>query len=99
MYLLSDAHLVISDRYHQLILSMLVGTLVVPVEGNTSKTTGLFEMLNYNIPLLPILNQDKLLEFKKIISRVSENYSQLLENLPQQSSFAKFDHYNEILNR
>jgi polysaccharide pyruvyl transferase WcaK-like protein len=98
MYVLNGASLTISDRYHQLILSLLVGTPVIPVEGNTSKTAGLFELIGTEVPLLPVLTPENSYRYNETIKYVSENYSEIKKAMPERSHYSSFDRYDNIFN-
>jgi polysaccharide pyruvyl transferase WcaK-like protein len=98
MFLLRGSFLTISDRYHQLILSLLVGTPVIPIEGNTSKTAGLFELIGTDVPLLSVLTPENSCRYNDTIKYVSENYSEIKKAMPELSYYRSFDTYDHIFN-
>lgn len=46
--------LLMTDRYHAAIFSILANTPVIPFESTTFKTRGLFQFFKYPIPVLDI---------------------------------------------
>lgn len=70
--ILEKCDMVISDRYHGCIFSILAGTPIVPAHSNTMKVKGLFELFDY--PIKPVLLEDKV-GAEQLIANIDMLYS------------------------
>ncbi len=73
--------LIISDRYHGAIFSILANTPLVPIITNGEKTKWLFEFFDYPIQVLDLItaaNQERLIE---TVRETYQNYDKCRESL------------------
>jgi polysaccharide pyruvyl transferase WcaK-like protein len=97
VYLLKQAVMNISDRYHQNVFSLLSNTPFIPVEGNTNKSHSLIEMVKYPIGLLPILTHDHLGLYEEKIHELSLRYRLIKDFLENEKQIELFDNYEAFL--
>ena len=72
---LKGCDLVVTDRFHGAILALLAGTPVLPLESNTFKMRGLFQMFDYPADVVPPLGGAS-------CERVAAAADRLMSNLP-----------------
>ena len=97
LYMLEKAVMSISDRYHQNVFSLLSKTPFIPVEGNTSKSHGLIEMLKYPFSMLPILTDEHLPLYENKIAEFSLRYNDIKRFLEKNVNIDKFNNYEDFL--
>ena len=99
MQFLKEAAMTIADRYHQNVLAALVGTPFIPVEGNTSKTTGTVKILEYPVPVhalpSPSTVPDYDITIKKMYTEQRALRQYLIDVVPGRISL--HDSYTEFL--
>lgn len=61
--IMKQFEVVISDRYHAAIFSIIGSTPVVPMTPESGKVEGLFSMLNYPVKTLHLLNKSNIEAF------------------------------------
>ena len=87
----------ISDRYHQNVFSLLSNTPFIPVEGNTSKSRGLIEMIKYPFDILPVLTTDHLALYDEKIEELFSRYHDIKHFLKKDKQINTFDNYRSFL--
>lgn len=87
----------LSDRYHQNVFSLLSNTPFLPVEGNTSKSKGLIEMVQYPFEILPLITMNRIDSFLQALNNFSSRYQELQHFLIHQKQIRPFDRYREFL--
>ncbi len=97
-YFISLSYLSISDRYHQNVFSLLMGTPLIAFEGNTSKTQGLTDTMGYEgeIYNLPDKNNiDRLLtSLSKDLENLNNiNFNSVKKNIVEKNTYSEFFRY------
>jgi polysaccharide pyruvyl transferase WcaK-like protein len=97
-YFISLSYLSISDRYHQNVFSLLMGTPLIAFEGNTSKTQGLIDTMGYEgeIYNLPDKNNiDRLLtSLSKDLENLNNiNFNSVKKNIVEKNTYSEFFRY------
>jgi polysaccharide pyruvyl transferase WcaK-like protein len=97
-YFISLSYLSISDRYHQNVFSLLMGTPLIAFEGNTSKTQGLIDTMGYDgeIYNLPDKNNiDRLLtSLSKDLENLNNiNFNSVKKNIVDKNTYSEFFRY------
>jgi polysaccharide pyruvyl transferase WcaK-like protein len=74
---------VISDRYHTNVFAIISGVPAIPIRGNTFKTDGFFELFEYPIPVLDLLNSSNLAEVVQHFDYLHTNYEAIKMELSE----------------
>ncbi len=77
LHMLKDSFLCVSDRYHQNVFAALCQIPFVPIQGNTGKTKGLIELLEYPIDVLPLPDSHNTEEIISKIRDVTKQYNEI----------------------
>jgi polysaccharide pyruvyl transferase WcaK-like protein len=99
IYLLRQAYANVADRYHQNVFSALAGTPFLPVEGNTSKTSGLVALLGYDMPVLPLPTAANLPAYRDALRHLADHHAEIKTSLAHtvRDATEHYDGYSQLM--